>query len=231
MNSDICLREASLARQRYETGETLLVAVVLRPCRLEDVSLLTGIPVLPTTGKPVFSPPHHIDEALLNVTRELSKLLPPTSDTAVEILYCYAREDEKLRDELAKYLEPLRRSGEITTWHDRKILPGAEWKQEIDTHLDSADIILLLVSPNFMASRYCYTVEMQRALERHQKKDARVIPVILNPVDWQNTPLEVLQALPRDGKPITLWRHRSQAFSNVVEGIHKVIEAHTQSTS
>src|SRR2546423_8779088 len=87
---------------------------------------------------------------------------------SIEIFFCYAREDEELRQDLEKHLRVLQRQGIVDVWHDRKIAPGDEWEHEIDKHLDSADIILLLISSDFMDSDYCYGVEMKRALERQQ---------------------------------------------------------------
>jgi hypothetical protein len=98
---------------------------------------------------------------------------------AVEIFISYAREDEAWRNELAKHLKSLEWQGVIKAWHDRKITAGEEWKSAIDSHLESAKIILLLISADFLASDYCYDIELQRALERHESKEARVIPVIL----------------------------------------------------
>ena len=100
------------------------------------------------------------------------------------LFYSYAHEDELLREQLEKHLSLLKRQGFISGWHDREILPGATWAQEIDVHLESASIVLLLVSPDFLASDYCYEVEMQRALERHRCGETRVIPIILRPCDW-----------------------------------------------
>lgn len=144
------------------------------------------------------------------------------SANAIKVFFCYARKDKLLREALESHLETLRRSGQITIWYDREILPGVEWKPEIDTHLDTAGIILLLVSPNFMRSNYCYGVEMRRALERHRAGDAWVIPIILRPVDWKETPIGDLQVLPANGKPITTWRNRDEAFQNVARGITQV---------
>lgn len=143
---------------------------------------------------------------------------------AIKIFFCYARKDKLLREALESHLEALRRLGQITIWYDREILPGVEWKREIDTHLDTADIILLLVSPNFMRSNYCYGVEMRRALERHKAGDAWVIPVILRPIEWKETPIGDLQVLPANGKPITTWRNRDEAFQDVAKGITEVIK-------
>jgi len=121
----------------------------------------------------------------------------------VEVFYSYAREDEALRDELEKHLSLLKRQGLIGAWHDRRISAGQNWASEIDAHAESADIILLLVSADFLASDYCINVEMTTALRRHTQGAAVVIPIILRPVDWSGAPFGHLQALPRDGKPVT----------------------------
>ncbi len=113
--------------------------------------------------------------------------------------YSYLHKDEKLCAKLENHLAILRREGLIETWHDRKIGPGTEWAGAIDEHLNEADIILLLVSSDFLASDYCSDVEVVRAMERHKAGEACVIPVILRPCDWGHTPFAKLQALPKDG--------------------------------
>jgi tetratricopeptide (TPR) repeat protein len=143
---------------------------------------------------------------------------------ALEVFCSYAHRDEALRDELVKHLSLLQRQGVITAWHDRKITAGTEWAGSIDAHLQSAQLILLLVSAHFMASKYCYDVEMQRAMARHEAKEARVIPVILRPVVWQGAPFGKLQALPTGGNPITTWSNQDTAFVNVVHGILTVVQ-------
>lgn len=112
----------------------------------------------------------------------------------------------------------------VAPWHDRKITAGDEWKGEIDANLERADIILLLVSADFIASDYCYDVEMKRALERYDAGEARVIPVILRDVNWHSAPFGKLQALPKDGKPVRKWPDKDTAWRNVAEGIEKVVE-------
>src|SRR6516165_5669862 len=102
------------------------------------------------------------------------------------LFYSYSHEDEILRDQLEKHLRHLQRQGLISAWHDRQILAGETWEHEIDRHLEMASIILLLISPDFLGSDYCYENEMQRALERHERGEARVIPLILRPCDWQH---------------------------------------------
>jgi hypothetical protein len=148
------------------------------------------------------------------------KQLPPP----VDIFISYTREDEPLRDELVKHLSMMRREGLVTLWYDRMIVPGAEWEGVLDERLDRAKIILLLVSPSFVASDYCYEVEMERAMERHKKHEAVVIPIILRPVDWSKAPFRELQGLPRDVKPVTKWSDRDEAFLDVAKGIRQTIK-------
>jgi tetratricopeptide (TPR) repeat protein len=152
------------------------------------------------------------------VAPQTAKLVP------VEVFYSYSHKDEKLRDKLDNHLTLLQRQGFITEWHDRQIEAGDDWETEINTHLNSAQIILLLVSDDFIASDYCYSVEMESALERHKSGEACVIPIILRPVDWESSPLGKLQALPKNAKPVTTWKNRDEAFKNAAQGIRKVIK-------
>jgi len=147
------------------------------------------------------------------------KVIPP-----IEIFISYAHEDERLRKRLEKHLSSLKRQSTIASWHDRKLTAGKEWKGEIDEHLNVAGIILLLVSADFLASDYCYDVEMKRALQRHDTREARVIPVILKPVDWKTADFGKLQALPKDAKPVTQWANQEAALADVAEGIRRVVE-------
>src|SRR5262249_24830754 len=121
----------------------------------------------------------------------------------IEVYYSYADADEDLRSELDKHLGQLRREGLITTFHKRQITAGMNWTKAQDSHLSTASIILLLVSSDFLSSDYCYGIEMQHAMERHEANETRVIPILLRPCDWQSTPFGKLQALPSNGKPLT----------------------------
>src|SRR5262245_11665534 len=143
---------------------------------------------------------------------------------AVEVFFSYSHKDEDLQNELSKHLALLKRQRVITAWHDRRIGAGKEWKNEIDEHLNTADIILLRVSSDFLASDYCYDVEVETAMKRHEDGEARVIPVILRPVDLKGAPFGKLQALPKDARPVTDWPNRDQAFLNVAEGIRVAAE-------
>jgi len=154
-----------------------------------------------------------------------AKTMPvPSAVTSLSIFVSYAHRDEKLRDELDKHLGPLKRSGQIETWYDRKLHPGANVNTEIDRHLETSDIVLLLLSPDFFASDYCYCREMRGAIDRHLSGLARIIPVILRPVDWHSTPLSALLALPKDGKPVTTWHRRDEALLDVARGVRRAVE-------
>lgn len=135
------------------------------------------------------------------------------------LFFSYSHRDETLRDELEIHLAMLKRQGVITTWHDRRIGAGKEFDKEISHYLEEAEIILLLVSPDFLASDYCYDVEMARALERHKGDEARVIPVILRPCDWHSAPFGKLLAVPKDGKPVTKYPNQDDAFLEVAGAI------------
>ena len=141
----------------------------------------------------------------------------------LNVFISYAHEDDGLCGKLLKHLSQLQREG-VQGWYDRRLTGGTEWAGDIDEHLNTADIILLLISPDFLASTYCYDLEMKRAMERHDQDHARVVPVILRPCDWQNSPFARFNALPKDGKPIVDWKTRDHGFLNVVEGLRRVVE-------
>jgi rod shape-determining protein MreB len=135
------------------------------------------------------------------------------------IFFSYSHSDETFRDQLETHLSGLKRQKAISSWHDRKIVAGSAVDETIDRHLDAADVILLLISPDFIASDYCYDKEVQRALQRHAEGTARVIPVILRPCDWHGLLFGELLATPTDGRAITLWPNRDEAFLDVVKSI------------
>lgn len=141
----------------------------------------------------------------------------------VEVFYSYAHADEDFRVELVEHLRLLERQGVITGWHDRNISAGTEWKDAIDDHLESAKIILLLISSDFLASDYCYDIELKRAMERHAEGKARVIPIIIRKCDWSSAPFGKLQALPKNARPVRSWEDKDEAYTDVVAGIRRAI--------
>jgi len=140
----------------------------------------------------------------------------------VRVFISYAHKDERFRLALEPHLKLLQRQRLIATWHDRLIKPGTQWKDVIDANLEHARMILLLVSADFMDSDYCWEIEMKRALERHMKKDAVVIPIIIRDVSWSKAPFAELQALPDKGKSVDKWKNKDSAWRNVADGIEKV---------
>ncbi|NRR30184.1 toll/interleukin-1 receptor domain-containing protein [Oxalobacteraceae bacterium] len=142
-----------------------------------------------------------------------------------KLFFSYCHVDEAMRDRLEVHLSLLKHQGLIETWHDRRILPGESFDAAIDVHLADADIILLLISADFIASKYCYSIEMTKALERHAEGSARVIPVILDDCDWHSAPFGNLMAVPKDGKAVTTWPNQAQAWADAARQIRKVIEA------
>ena len=168
-----------------------------------------------------------IQELLNGVDLEGMRKAAPATESprrALRLFYSYSHKDEELHNELETHLKLLQRQGLIEPWHDRRITAGEDWKGQIDENLERADIILLLVSADFIASDYCYDTELKRALERHEASDVRVIPVIVRDVNWQMAPFAMLQSLPKNGKAVMLWPNKDSAWRNVAEGIEKAIE-------
>ncbi|HEV2270587.1 MAG TPA: toll/interleukin-1 receptor domain-containing protein [Steroidobacteraceae bacterium] len=135
------------------------------------------------------------------------------------VFFSYSHADESYRDQLEIHLAMLKRQGVISVWHDRRLVAGDRLDSSIRTELDRADIILLLVSPDFLASEYCYGVEMTRALERQAQRSARVIPVILRPCEWHQAPFGGLLATPTDGKPVSKFSDPDDAFLQITKAI------------
>lgn len=148
--------------------------------------------------------------------------VPESEALTVFISYCHA--DKELKEELLKHLEPLKRLNLIKTWSDRELIAGDEWGREISDKLESANIVILLISIDFINSEYCYDIELERALELHSKGSAVVAPVILRTCMWQHAPFAKLQVLPRDAKAVFTWPDRDEALTDVANGIRKIAE-------
>ena len=159
----------------------------------------------------------------LDNTRSTKGVFRPY-DQSLRLFYSYAHKDVLLRDELETHLKLLQRQGLIQPWHDRRIIAGEEWADEIDDNLNQADIILLLISADFIASDYCYKNELEQAMAQHEAGKAQVIPIILRPTDWSGTPFRKLQAFPTNGKPVTAWSNRDEAWLNVETAIKTAIK-------
>ncbi|MEH2336489.1 GUN4 domain-containing protein [Nostoc sp.] len=147
-------------------------------------------------------------------------------EVSLKLFFSYSHKDEALRDELTKHLIILERQSVISSWHDRKILPGEEWDYQINDNLNTADIILLLISSDFLFSKYCWDVQVKKAIERHHAGEACVIPVILRSVDWGGALFAKLQALPKNADPVVSrnWHNQDEAFTDVARGIRAAAE-------
>lgn len=148
-----------------------------------------------------------------------------TSKTPIEVFLSYSHVDKRLVDRFKPHLTSLERQKVITNWYDADIHPGSPWDEEIKQHLRSAQIILLLVSPDFMASPYINNIEIRQAMKRHRRGEARVIPILLREVDWSGAPFSKLQGLPDGLKAVVKWKDRDSAFRNITDGIRKTVNS------
>ena len=142
----------------------------------------------------------------------------------VTIFSSYIRKDEAFYHELDKHLRLLQHQEIISTCNYRQILAGTDWATTFNEHINTASIILLLISPDFLASDYCSSIEMQRALARHIAGDARLIPILLHPVDLSRTPFTHLSCLPHNAHPVTNWTDYDEAFFDIATGIRATIK-------
>ena len=143
---------------------------------------------------------------------------------ARKIFFSYSKHDKEYLDQLLRHLAGLKRQGKLLPWADHDILPGEEWDDKIKEELATADIILLLISADFLATDYIWNVEITAAMERHERGEARVIPVVVRACEWGNLPFSKLNGLPVKGKPVTSFSDRDAAWLTVVKGIEKVID-------
>ncbi|GAA0640486.1 toll/interleukin-1 receptor domain-containing protein [Brevundimonas lenta] len=140
----------------------------------------------------------------------------------------YSHADERYLERLHKHLAMLQREGQIATWYDRDILAGSVLDGTISNELDASDLFLAIVSPDYLASGYCYEKEFERALELQQAGKMRIVPIIAEPSDWLSSPLRQFMALPKDGKPISEWTNANNAFLDVITGLRKLTDVHSQ---
>lgn len=164
-----------------------------------------------------------IEGLLSGVLSHEKTLMEPDKNTPKKVFFSYSKKDKTLLDELLIQLAPLRRSGKVEPWHDRDLKPGEEWDQAICDKLAEAYVIVLLVSPDFLATDYIWEVEIKEAMERHERREARVIPILLRPSDWTNMPFSKLNMLPHKAKPVTQYDDRDTAWQEVVEAIKTIL--------
>ncbi len=144
----------------------------------------------------------------------------------VKIFISYAHKDEHYKDKLVTSIANLKRQGYVSAWEDRQIPVGGEWDKHIKSALNDADVILMLISMDFIASEYCFDVEVAKAIERHNNPNdnARVVPIIIRPADWQDTAFARLQALPKGALPVSKWEDEDEAYLDIVNQLKKLIK-------
>ncbi len=142
----------------------------------------------------------------------------------IELFISYTHKDDRLRKELETHLSALRRQGIVASWCDRRIEAGSEWAGQIHDKLNTAQVILLMISADFIASDYCNDVELKRAMERHNNSEAKVIPIFVRPCDWKGMPFGKLQGVPSDAKPVASYSSRDKAWTEVAQAIRRAVE-------
>ena len=147
-----------------------------------------------------------------------------TKKAPVQIFIAYSQKDRVYLDALRSHAKPLLRKGNVTVWFDGEILPSEQWSDVIKKNLHAADIILMLLSANALASDYFYEQEVKDAVERHKAGTARVVPVVLSACQWKKTPLADIQGLPRGMKPVISYGNMDEAWDEVVEGLWDMVE-------
>ncbi len=163
-----------------------------------------------------------------NKTTHATEKAPPQYNAIPKVFFSYSHNDKKHLDDLLTYLVPLQRAKKIEIWTDTQILPGQEWNKAITDNLHKADIVIMLISADFLSSSYIWERELEISLQNREKGKTAVIPIILRNCLWKETILGQFQALPHDEnaklKPITQWADKDEAWYNVAKGIIAVVD-------
>jgi len=147
-----------------------------------------------------------------------------------KLFVSYSRRDSAFLDDFKTHIAGLKRNNLIEEWTDQQIKPGEVWEKTLKRELETADIIIFLVSPDFIASDYIHDVEVDKAIERHNKGELIIVPVIIRSCDFESTKLNIFQALPKNAEPVSKWEDKDEAWLNVVEGIKKIINVFEKKT-
>lgn len=143
----------------------------------------------------------------------------------LKLFVSYSHKDEAFREDLETHFTMLMRQGKISVWNDRKILPGGNIDNNIDIHLADSDIVIFLISPDFIRSEYCFSKELSDALDLHEEGRVQVVPIIIRPCDWMEAPFARLRVLPKDGLAITKWAPQEDGWLDVIGGLKPLIDS------
>lgn len=203
-------------------GKYSIIPVLLE--KLNDLNFLGGIQVLPNSKKPINDPNEwkDTDEAWLKVAVAFEQRMivyHEKTKAAKKIFILYSKWDKIYLEQLKKILAPLQKDGLLQTWDDSDIKPGEDWDATIHRELSTADIVFLLVSPDLIVTDYVWEIEMKEAVERHERGDAVVVPIIIRPCLWEEAPFSKIKALPEKGKAISTWANAEEAWLEVGQKI------------
>jgi len=141
----------------------------------------------------------------------------------VKVFISYSHADERVLERLHKHLAMMQRDRLISAWYDHAILPGANLDRTIKSELESADIFVALLSPDYLASNYCYEKEFEFAQEQARDGSLRIVPVVAEPCDWLSSPFREFMALPKEGKAISEWTNANNAYLDIVNGLRRLV--------
>jgi internalin A len=142
---------------------------------------------------------------------------------SLSLFISYSHKDNRFRDQLRGALTAYERKGEINSWDDTEIVPGQKWEPEILGKLERADIVVLLLSNDFIKSNYCYQVEMDRARERDATGECAIVPIVVRACRYDKLELGKIQAIIPEAKPIEEHKHRDAAWLEVTKQLDRVI--------
>ena len=225
--------EMTRSMERHEKGTALVIPVILRPCSWHDLPFGRLLPA-PTDGRPVIAWPSrdkgftdvafHIQRAVGDLRNPLARVPWHNKPIGASRIYVsYSHRDRSLYKKFKTFLSKSSLRQSVYIWDDSMITAGSEWETEIHEHLESAEVIILVVSANYTSSDYLWHIEMTRAIKRHEEGTALVIPIILRPCNWQHAPFGKLLVAPTDGRPVTEWPVLREAFNNVARIIQTAV--------
>lgn len=140
-----------------------------------------------------------------------------------KIFISYAHKDEELKKQFETHLSGLKRQNVVDVWDDRQVLIGEKWDEKIKNKLLTSDIVIFLISSDFLASEYINEVEIKETILRHKNNEVLIAPIFLRPCDFESSILSGFQGVPRDAKFITTWSDKDSAFLEVINELKKLI--------
>jgi nucleoside phosphorylase len=176
----------------------------------------------PPTVSSSSQPSRPSTQGKISTSTSANKATSSSGVAPLDLFISYSLKDENFKEELETHLVMLKRTGVVRPWHSLQTEAGVGWKEEVSDIIDRSQIILLLISRNFLSEDYLYDEEMGRAMERHDSGDARVIPIILRSVYLSETPFSGLVSLPRNGRPVDKWPNRDEVWLTVVQELRTV---------